>query len=243
MRKALDWLRRRHRRRHPLLEMRQGLPVWGTKGFNYWTWLSAILLKANPSSIIELGSGRSTLTFAEYARQAGATFLSIETLSFWHEKAKMELSLAGLPTDNVCLVPINPATRWYNAPEFLSAIRHMQNVEVMLVDAPNEVGGSSRGWRNSKPGVEALREIARTCNLIIIDDVHRRHVFETIDSVIDPDTFNRYFYEYRVNPDTMNALVMCARKNSSFVKAIESSAKFLGIPLFLDYQIESCPED
>jgi hypothetical protein len=241
MQKVIDWLRQKPR--HPLRAMRQGLPVWGTKGFKFWTWLSAILLEAKPSGILELGSGRSTITFAEYAKLAGATFLSIETQPFWLEKAKMELTLASLPPNCVRLVPIDQASKWYDASNFLDAVKPMQHIDMMLVDAPNEVDGASIGWRNSKPGIEILREIARTCDLVIIDDVHRKHVFETIDDVLeDPDAFTRYFYEYRVNDATMNALVLCARKQSRFAHAVESSANFLGIPLDSEYRIERCPE-
>ena len=53
--------------------------IWGTKGFLFWTFLSLLLLGAGSKRILELGSGRSTITFAEYARHRRATFVSLET--------------------------------------------------------------------------------------------------------------------------------------------------------------------
>ena len=70
--------------------------VWGTKGFQFWTFLSLLLLKSNCSRILELGSGRSTITLAEYARSRGASLISIETNRRWFNKARFELRMLGV---------------------------------------------------------------------------------------------------------------------------------------------------
>ena len=64
--------------------------IWNTKGFEFWTFLSLLLQGSGCTRLLELGSGRSTVTFAEYATQKRARFVSLETSPEWFEKWKWE---------------------------------------------------------------------------------------------------------------------------------------------------------
>ena len=46
--------------------------AWGTKGFEFWTFLSVLLRAARPRAVLEVGCGRSSTFFADYAYACGA---------------------------------------------------------------------------------------------------------------------------------------------------------------------------
>jgi predicted O-methyltransferase YrrM len=140
---------------------RHNLPAggWEAKGFEFWTFLSLLLLRSDCTRILELGSGRSTIVFAEYAKFRAARFTSIETNRIWYNKACMELRWQNLPVDAIRLVRLDRSARWYDLAEFRSFAASAGAFDFVLVDGPNEVAGSSRGIRN---GDTAVREI-RSC--------------------------------------------------------------------------------
>jgi hypothetical protein len=54
--------------------------------------------------------------------------------------------------------------------------------DFVLIDAPNRLKkGNSKGMRDAKIAMEELRRCAGEADVIMIDDVHRRHVFDTIE--------------------------------------------------------------
>ena len=69
--------------------------AWGTKGFEFWTLLSVILKEARPQAILELGCGRSSTFFADYAHAYGAIYLGIENDLRWFNKTNLDIDLLG----------------------------------------------------------------------------------------------------------------------------------------------------
>src|SRR5262245_60103474 len=97
--------------------------VWGTKGFEFWTFLSLLLQSSRCKRLLELGSGRSTVTLAEYAQHTRAQFVSIETSPEWLQKWHLEFRFLRLhlTRDPVHLVTLNPETGWYELGQFRAA--------------------------------------------------------------------------------------------------------------------------
>jgi hypothetical protein len=219
--------------------------VWGTKGFEFWTFMSLLLHRSRCSSILELGSGRSTITFAEYATFRNAHFVSIETSHEWFEKWHYELRFLNLslPQNPVQLLKNDPIVGWYDLEEFRMATNHATGFDFILIDGPNSASGDSRGLRDSKVAIAELSTCAANADVIIIDDVHRRHVFDTIDRIVDMEHYETRFYDYAVRTSYANSLCIKTRKASAANRAMPDIEKALGIPLYRVFPYERCVED
>jgi hypothetical protein len=217
--------------------------VWGTKGFQFWTFLSLLLQASRPQRVLELGSGRSTLTFAEYALFAGANFLSLETSREWYHRTFLELHFTNLNTKSLKHVELDRATGWYRLDQFHAAIKQALPVDCMLIDAPNDARGDSTGMRDTPIAIGELKSLCRDSELVLIDDVHRRHVFTTIEptlsSLLD---FDLYYFEYRVLPAYMNCICLCARRGSRAASAIPLIERTLDFTLVRNWGTQQCPE-
>jgi predicted O-methyltransferase YrrM len=222
----------------------RGLPgaAWGTKGFEFWTFLSVLLHRSNCMSLLELGSGRSTLTLAEYARFRKARFVSIETSREWAVKAHLEISWLGLRDEPVRLVGWNASGTWFDEDQFRAATAG--RFDFALIDAPNDAGGRSNGMRDSET---ALREIAAAihgASLVLVDDVHRRHVFESMDRMLDkPADYEKWYYDYEVGAPVTNTLCIAARQATPACAAVEETGKLLEMRLYRTFGRENCAED
>lgn len=216
--------------------------VWGTKGFAFWTFLSLLLLRAGSRRILELGSGRSTITFAEYANFRRARLISLETSLEWYNKAQLELRCLDLPVDAVKLVELDESTGWYRLEEFRSHVREGLPYDCILIDAPNDREGNSTGMRDGLVALKELEPLCRGAELILIDDVHRRHVFETIERTIDFAEYDTYFFDYRVLESHPNSLSISARSSSPAAHAIPSIQRMLDLELDTRRSPDQCPE-
>ena len=236
-------IRRAQKRRLSRDSAELGLPdvVWGTKGFEFWTFLSLLLKRAGSKRILELGSGRSTVSFAEYAKYSGAEFVSIETSVEWFKKAQLELYFLGLSSAAVKHVEVDPDTGWYDLKEFRSQVNG--HFDCVLIDAPNDDRGDSRGMRDSDTAISELRELCQGADLILIDDVHRKHVFVTLDAILsNPDDYDTYFFDYGEEKGFPNTLSISAKKSSAAATSIPAIQNFLELKLARDRTAEACPK-
>lgn len=220
-----------------------GLPdlVWGTKGFEFWSLLSLLLIRAKCKRILELGSSRSTLTFAEYAKFAGAEFISIETSAKWLKRTQFELYFANLPSDSVKYVQMDANSGWYNIDKFRALVSG--HFDCILIDAPNNDRGESLGMRDSEKGITELQKLCQESDLIIVDDVHRRHIFDSLEAILStPDNYDTYFYDYQIQVKFLNTLSISVKKFSNVEKSIPEILNFLKLDLSRNRQREFCPE-
>ncbi|MBA3519429.1 MAG: class I SAM-dependent methyltransferase [Rhizobiales bacterium] len=170
--------------------------IWGTKGVPFWALLGAILVKARPESILELGSGRSTTFLADYAFRAGVRCVSIEQSGIWHRKVTNDLRFMNVIGNYVHHVPVSRAAggqAWYDLEKMERLIRS-QAFDLVFVDGPQ--GGA----RRSRSGQALLRRAARNSRLIIVDDVHRPYnlaFFNELAARFPED--GRFFYRYKNN--------------------------------------------
>src|ERR1700719_1385838 len=196
-RRRLRALQKRVRRLAVPLSITPPAKVWGTKGFQFWTFLSLLLMHSNCSRLLELGSGRSTITLAEYARFRKARFISLETSLQWFNKARLELRCLGLPDNPVRLLDWEPGGTWYDVAQFRAAVCTEGGFDFVFIDGPNHWEGNSRGIRDSDLGMREIRSCAQNADIVVVDDVHRRHIFDTVDRILtEPDQYDKWVYDY-----------------------------------------------
>jgi hypothetical protein len=221
--------------------------IWHTKGFEFWTFLSLLLHGSACTRLLELGSGRSTVTFAEYATQKRARFVSIETSPEWFHKWKWELRYLrlDLPENPVRLIGLDRATGWYDLAQFHAAIGDSAVFDFVLIDAPNRLKkGNSKGMRDAKVAIEELRRCAGDADVIVIDDVHRRHVFDTIEQVMaSPELYERSFYDYVAQKGFSNSLFIGTKKSSAANQFLPRIKELTGIRLYPSFHRDQCVED
>ena len=218
--------------------------VWGTKGFEFWTFLSLLLLKSNCSRILELGTGRSSITLAEYAKFRNAHLTCVETDQQWFNKLRLDLRHLGLPTTALQLIPLDRSAGWYGLEQFRAAMR-TTSFDFLFVDGPNESMGNSRGIRNSELGIGEIRACGRNAEVIIVDDVHRRHILDTLDGIlVNPSQYDKWFYHYRPGKRSeANTLCIILRRGSKASSELSAIKSITGLTLHPTFDPESCCED
>jgi len=215
--------------------------AWGTKGFEFWTIFSLLLLYARPERILELGSGRSTGILAEYAKAYNAELTSLETDEAWYNKAIFDLICVAARKKHVHLIRLGKSGHWYDIGQFKKLTESAKPFDFIFVDAPNESTGSSLGYRDSPEGLAELKECARGCDIMLVDDIHRKHVFETIDKMLPaPEEFDKYFYDYPVKTEYLNSLCICIRKSSRAASRIGDIERAVGVKLYRDFTSAKC---
>ncbi len=142
--------------------------VWATKGIAFWAVLSSILVKAQPDSLLELGSGGSTTFLADYAFRYRKRFASIEQDAAWHAKVVEDLRCMNVKGAYVHHVPLDAAETppWYDRAR-LQAAAGDKPWDLVFVDGPQGAG------RRNAEGRKVIRRAARAARLLIVDDVHR----------------------------------------------------------------------
>ncbi len=167
---------------------------WKTKPLEFWTLLNLILLKTKPSSILELGSGKSTYFLYEYASQNNINLQSIEhNKSYFNYLSKILNSFFGKNLNYLKFVPI--IGDWYD-------INKINNkFDFLFIDGPNIISKNKiqKSVRNSSKAINFFRNIINQCKIIIIDDTHRTGVMDLIDKMSIKDKFVEFYYSNSTN--------------------------------------------
>ena len=172
--------------------------LWGTKDHRFWCLLSNLLVQCKPSSILELGSGRSTTFFAEYATMSGIKFVSIEESVDWYAETYRNLQMMFLPGTYVKHVPVDPATAWYNR-ELIENALDIDAYDLVMIDGP-----SGRSIRDQR-GNEILDMAMRKARMVIVDDTNRE----------DCHTYASYVAEKRLFTKNSTVTYMQRRRGST----------------------------
>lgn len=143
---------------------------WGNEGWSAKTaLLNAILeeCKDRPRSILECGSGLTTVLFAVISSQTGGNFRSLEHQAQWHQIVCRRLREFGLADGCVSHTPLmnHGEFDWYDTSIRVPAT---ETYDLVLCDGPP---GSTRGGRYGllPQMLQRLRPGAR----IIMDDIAR----------------------------------------------------------------------
>lgn len=130
-------------------------------------YLSLLIHEAERArgSIIECGSGLSTLILAGITRQTGARLYSFEHQAAWRQRVVDELAACGLTDNTVCLTPLRSFGEydWYDIPASLP-----NDVSLVICDGPPT---ATHGGRYGALPV-LLSSFAPTCK-ILLDDASR----------------------------------------------------------------------
>lgn len=216
--------------------------AWSTKGFDFWLLLAALLKQVRPQNILELGTGRSTLTMAEYASASGANFVSLETDPRWYSKAVWELRWVAIKRRHIHFIAKAGESAWYDAAAFDALIPQDARFDFAYIDAPNDSRGNSKGSRDSDTGAAKIRNVVDGAKVIVIDDVHRRHVFDSIDKQLArPEDYVRYYFDYPVKP-IVNSLCLCVRKDVGIEGLIDILRDEFRIRIYQDFTADMCVE-
>jgi hypothetical protein len=229
------------------------LSAWGTKGFEFWTLLSVLLKTARPRAILELGCGRSSTFFADYAHAYGATYVGIENDLRWFNKTTFDIDLLGFEKRHLARVTLAPDGSWYDLEGFRAATSDPGRFDFALIDAPNEKrffasdaeiarrfrpeDGNPFGHRDDPTGLAAIKSVTSGCDVMMVDDVHKEHVFQTVDRMLsDPGAYERYYFVYRPHPTTTNGLCICLRRSAPWVGRLPAILDVLGVELERTYR-------
>ena len=196
--------------------------IWGTKGIHFWALLGAVLVKARPESILELGGGRSTTFLADYAFRARVPCVSIEQSEAWYRKIAADLRFMNVRGQHVHHVPVTRAgdgERWYD----LAAVERLvggRAFDLVFVDGPQ--GGARRSAR----GQALVPRAARDARLVVVDDVHRPYnlaFFEDLARRFPPN--GRFFLSYGYGSNLL------AMATAEWRGVVRSSLRFLDLPV------------
>jgi hypothetical protein len=169
-----------------------GIETWPTKSYEIWIFLQVLMHKIRPASLVEFGSGRSTNYLAEYAFKNNAKFVSIEENKNYAKKIKKGLTNTMLPDKFV--YHVNIFEDWFDINKLCKIIDFAP--EFLLIDAPG--GAFSRGLRNSESGVRYMKELVKNAKIVVVDDTHRRSVFEASEEMTEGN-LRRISMRYSVN--------------------------------------------
>jgi hypothetical protein len=222
--------------------------AWGTKGFEFWVFLSVLLKTARPNAILELGCGRSSSFFADYAYAYGATYVGIENDVRWLDKTTVDIDLLGFGQRHLSHVPLAADGSWYDIEGFRAATRDPGRFDFALIDGPNErlffaseaevarwfrpEDGNPFGHRDDPGGLAAIRSVTGGCDVMIVDDVHKEHVLRTVDRMLaDPHAYEKHYFAYHPNPTRTNELCICLKRGTPLARRLPAIRDFLGLQL------------
>ena len=178
--------------------LRTGLVTWGTKSFECWSALVAALAIVRPTSILELGSGRSTSYLGEYAAKSGVLLASLEQNWFYAHKVRRGLRRGFLDPSCVHYAPLD-ADGWYSE-------RALDVVAARPFNAR---------------AVEWLAHAVRQARLLVVDDVHRSSCFGLLQELLsrrekrDASPVLTPIYLTYLAEEGPNVLAIAAEENAS----------------------------
>jgi hypothetical protein len=211
---------------------------WGTKSFECWVLLCAVLSRVRPRGVVELGSGRSTSYLAEYAVKANVPFASIEQNWFYAIKIRRGLRNSLLPARFVHHVPLAP-DGWYDGARLHRIVDFA--CDCLFVDGPVGVDEDLGNGRRAGARAQAwLRQAAATSRVIIVDDVHRRANLELLQQLVAtaPDRAP-LFMRYHVQP-VPNVLAIAVPRPE--LAALTGVCAALRLPIATEYSAAECSE-
>lgn len=166
------------------------VPIWATKGIEFWTLLSMILLRARPENLLEFGGGRSSTLLADYAHRFRKTYFCIEQSEHWAEKIRSDLRHMGIGSSGIRHAPVVPMPKgpnWYD-PEQVRSVIGDHAFDLVFVDGP------SGGGRNSPAGCDIIAHAARSARLAIVDDLQRPVCLKFFDRLAGRSPPHAQFY-------------------------------------------------
>lgn len=204
--------------------------LWPTKSHEFWVFISLLLHKLRPKKMLELGSGRSTIYLSEYAGKCGARLLSVDQNRRWIGLNRLICRFGGLPEDFLQWVPLQD-DGFYSTD---SLDRFEKGAQFVLIDGP-----VARGSTESQ--MTWLKEAVETADLVILDDIHRRHIFQQIEPIFKAmNAVDRILIDYPAAGEHPNAL--CVMYSAQARAAVEAALACMDLEGLREYQETDCYE-
>ena len=146
--------------------------IWATKSHEFWVFLAALLHRLKPESILEFGSGRSSIYLSEYASKQKKRFVSIDDNEKWVMVHRLIARCGGLENDFFHLVSLD-SKGYYDESEVKNIIS--QPPDFVYLDGPN----LDRSGLMQQVYTLGLCEQA---DVIIIDDIQWRSVYDQMET-------------------------------------------------------------
>jgi predicted O-methyltransferase YrrM len=135
-------------------------------------------------SVLECGSGFSTLKLAELTHERGGRLVSLEHDELWATRVRSNLAAAGLAqTARVTLAPLQPhplardGLLWYAE----HALRFVpRRIDLLLVDGPPAFDPETELSRY--PALPALAERLAPDAIVVLDDIDRRGELQVLEA-------------------------------------------------------------
>jgi predicted O-methyltransferase YrrM len=206
-----------------------GLQTWGTKSFEFWTFLAAALWLARPTTLLELGSGRSTSYLADYAQKTGATLVSIEQNRRFALRVRAALRLGFVAPGGVHHVPVRGT--WYD----LRRVQELTPVpcELLFVDGP--VGAQESlgpALRDDAAAVRWLEPLAGGVRILVVDDVHRQPNLDLAERLAAAAGLDGLYLDYEPRPGKRNTAAVATTPDAA--ASLRASCTSLGIAVYED---------
>ncbi|MFW2440315.1 MAG: hypothetical protein ACN4GR_13195 [Arenicellales bacterium] len=145
--------------------------IWATKSHEFWVFLSALLHRLKPESILELGSGRSSIYLSEYASKQKKNFISIDDNEEWVMANRLVARFGSLGTDYFHFVPLD-SKGYYDEREVKGLIS--QPPDFIYMDGPIKD-------RSGVMQQEYTMGLCEQADVIIIDDIQWRSVYDQME--------------------------------------------------------------
>lgn len=160
---------------HHLIDVRRSMPAsrgWAASPDLLLTYVEEIL-ERKPATIVECGSGLSTVWAAYALERCGAGHVvALDHEAEFAEKTRANLAEHGLSqyaeVRHAQLVPIelpSGSWQWYDT----SALKDVRKVDVLLVDGPPKTVGEQARY----PAIPVLRELLAPGAVVLVDDSAR----------------------------------------------------------------------
>jgi predicted O-methyltransferase YrrM len=140
-------------------------------------------IDAGARTVVECGSGRSTVVIARRLRELGdGSVHSLEQDAIWAERIRAQLAGEGLERAEVISAPLEPhplagaAGGWYSRAA-LDALPG--SVDLLLIDGPP--AGAADLHRSRQPALDELGDRLRPGAVIVLDDSDRPGETEAIE--------------------------------------------------------------
>jgi predicted O-methyltransferase YrrM len=236
-RELLDWLSIYHHR-GGFVALRDGdrvdylrLPrvIWSTKSHEWWTLLAALLRRLQPDSILELGSGRSTIYLSEYACKEGKALVSIDEDPRWVAVNRLIARLGSLDDGFLHHVPLSE-----------DGYFEIESLERLIVEPPDfiylDAPVADRSGLMKRP---FLLDLCSNADVIVIDDIQWAHIYDQMEALQDAGKKRqRTVIEYKVRENPYRFL--CVLTNRDLQPILDEIIACLGVRTVERYSRAQC---
>ena len=146
-------------------------------GYKMWAFITLVLIKFEPRKILELGGGRSTITFADYVSMKGDNYAlyTLESSPYWISKIAWNLQESRIH-QNTQLIYAPLKNDWYD----LNALQKIpEGIDFLLIDGPN--GDTRRSVVGQNYLLETIKN--NSIKLVVVDDVNRPYNLEFVHNI------------------------------------------------------------